>query len=151
LLLSRRSTRAFQDRVVEREFIHKILDAASTAPMEIPPSEVSVLVLAGRDRVKAFRDDLLNGMRSVRWMFSPFVLALLRPFLGRETAELFKSVVAPAVDAYVDQDRQGKVRPGSVPLTERTFMPAFLDPARPIAACTAESCWLVGRDGSLDK
>jgi nitroreductase len=92
---------------VEREVIDKILDAASSAPMGIPPSEVSVLVLAGRDKVKAFRDDLLNGMRSVRWMFSPFVLALFRPILGQETAELFKSFVAPAVDAYVDQDRQG--------------------------------------------
>jgi ferredoxin len=137
LLLSRRSTRAFRDQEVEREVIDQILDAASTAPMGIPPSEVSVLVLSGREAVTAFRDDLLNGMQSMRWMFSPFVLALLRPFLGRETAKLFKSFVAPAVDAYVDQDRQGADWFFyDAPLALYFYASRYADPADPLIPAT---------------
>jgi ferredoxin len=107
LMSTRRSVRNFQDREVGREIVDKIVVAASTAPMGIPPSEVNVLVLVGRDKVKAFRDDLLDAMRSVKWMFSPFVLGLLRPFIGKEVYELYSGFVGPAVDAYLEKERSG--------------------------------------------
>ena len=37
-LKSRRSVRVFKDKPVERDVITKILNAAATAPMGIPPS-----------------------------------------------------------------------------------------------------------------
>ena len=43
LLLGRRSIRDFKNQEVEAEVIQKILDAVSTAPMGLPPSEVQVL------------------------------------------------------------------------------------------------------------
>jgi nitroreductase len=99
--------RDFQEREVEREIIDKIVVAASTAPMGMPPSEVNVLVLAGRAKVKAFRDDLLDAMRSVRWAFSPPALRLLRPFVGKETYELYCSFVVPVLDGYLEKDQAG--------------------------------------------
>jgi ferredoxin len=107
LMLARRSVRDFQKKEVEREVIDKIVAAASTAPMGIPPSEVNVLALAGRDKVKAFRDDLLDAMRSVKWMFSPLVLGVLRPFVGKETYELYRSFVVPILDGYLEKDQAG--------------------------------------------
>jgi ferredoxin len=107
LMLARRSVREFQQREVAREVIDKIVAAASTAPMGIPPSEVNVLVLAGRAKVKEFRDDLLDAMRSVKWMFSRPVLGVLRPFIGQETYELYSSFVNPVLDGYLEKDRVG--------------------------------------------
>ena len=45
----RRSIREFKDKPVEQELIDKILAAAATAPMGLPPSDVSVLVLNGKE------------------------------------------------------------------------------------------------------
>ncbi len=52
LLLSRRSVRDFKDKEIPVEIINKILECSSTAPMGIPPSDVEVLVLNGKDKVK---------------------------------------------------------------------------------------------------
>ena len=107
LMATRRSVRDYCDRDVEPELVEKIIDAASSAPMGIPPSEVGVLVLAGREKVREFRNDLLSVLRTSRWMFSPVVLALLRPFMARDSHAALKSFVGPAIDAYVEKDAEG--------------------------------------------
>lgn len=63
LMLARRSIREFDDRDVEQEKIDRILTAASTAPMGIPPSDVEVLVVDGKDKVREFADDMLELMK----------------------------------------------------------------------------------------
>ncbi|MBN1582082.1 MAG: nitroreductase family protein [Anaerolineae bacterium] len=137
LMSARRSMRNFQDREVEREIIDKIVAAASTAPMGIPPSEVHVLVLAGRDKVQAFRNDLLDAMRSAKWMFSPFVLGLLRPFIGQEAYELYHNFVVPAVDAYVEKDEAGiDWFFYDAPLSFYFCASPYADPADPFIAAT---------------
>jgi ferredoxin len=137
LMSARRSVRNFQDKEVEREVIDKIVAAASTAPMGIPPSEVNVLVLAGRDKVRAFRDDLLNAMRSVKWMFSPLVLGLMRPFIGREAHELYGSFVVPAVNAYVEKEQEGiDWFFYDAPLSLYFCGSPYADPADPFIAAT---------------
>jgi ferredoxin len=45
----RRSVRKFNQKTIEPEVIEKILAAARTAPMGLPPSDVHVLVLHGRE------------------------------------------------------------------------------------------------------
>jgi nitroreductase len=45
----RRSVREYKPDPVSREMIEQILNAASTAPMGIPPSEVHVPVFATRE------------------------------------------------------------------------------------------------------
>jgi nitroreductase/NAD-dependent dihydropyrimidine dehydrogenase PreA subunit len=137
LLLARRSVRDYQQREVEPELIEQILEAASSAPMGVPPSEVSVLVLAGRAKVRAFRDDLLGAMQRVRWLFSPGVLWLLRPFIGRENYQAFRAFVGPVLDGYVAADRQGlDWFFYDAPLTLYLYGSAYADPADPIIAAT---------------
>ena len=51
LMLARRSIRDFRDKEVEREVIDKIINAASTSPMGLPPSDVEILVLDGLEAV----------------------------------------------------------------------------------------------------
>ena len=107
LMATRRSVRDYCARDVEPELVKKIIDAASSAPMGIPPSEVGVLVLARREKVSEFKNDLLSVMRASRWLFSPLVLALLRPFMPRDSHAALKSFVTPAIDAYLEKDAEG--------------------------------------------
>lgn len=137
LLLARRSVREFQEREVEPKVVERILAAASTAPMGLPPSEVGVLVLATRAKVGAFRDGLLRAMQSVRWLFSPAVLWLLRPFIGRENYQAFKAFIGPALDAYAEADRQGQDWFFyDAPLALYFYGSAYADPGDPIIAAT---------------
>ncbi len=106
LLLARRSIRAYADREVEREVLDRILDAAATAPMGIPPSEVSVLALHGRAAVRGFRDDALRAGLAMRWMTTPWALALLRPFMKRTTWEVTRDFLCPLV-GLLAQTREG--------------------------------------------
>lgn len=54
LLQRRRSIREFDSRTVEHEKIVRILEAAVTAHMGLPPSDVNVLVLDSKEKNRAF-------------------------------------------------------------------------------------------------
>ncbi|MCC6448224.1 MAG: 4Fe-4S binding protein, partial [Chitinophagaceae bacterium] len=70
LLLSRRSVRDFKDKEIPVESINKILDCSSTAPMGIPPSDVEVLVINGKDKVKKFSDNVIDYFAKTRMIFN---------------------------------------------------------------------------------
>lgn len=108
LLLGRRSIRDFKDQEVAAEVIQKILDAVSTAPMGLPPSEVQVLVLQGFDSVKEFAVDMVKVFRSSKWLFSPLALGIMRPFIGKEAYDLMKTFAAPLPDFFSESMAQGK-------------------------------------------
>lgn len=100
LLQARRSTRSFKEREVEPEVIQKIIDAVATAPMGLPPSEVHITVLQGFARVEEFSRDMTEVFVSRKWMFSPFMMTLMRPFLGKEVYDLMKTFAAPLPDFF---------------------------------------------------
>ncbi len=108
LAVRRRSVRDFDGRAVERDLIEKILKAASTAPMGLPPSEVGVLVLDGRERVAAFRDSLTAFLRKIHFMFQMPSLALMRPFMGRDDYQMMKAFVGPALEIYIQGASRGE-------------------------------------------
>lgn len=108
LMLARRSVREYLDKDVPRELIEKIAEAASTAPMGLPPSEVSLLVVAGKEKMEAFRKDLMEAVRSSRWMFSPVVLALMRPFIGKANYQMMRDFVAPAAEEFLRREAEGQ-------------------------------------------
>jgi nitroreductase/NAD-dependent dihydropyrimidine dehydrogenase PreA subunit len=108
MLQSRRSIRDFQDREVESEMIEKILRASATAPMGIPPSEVGVVVLSGRKKVAELRDSLLSFLKQMAPYFSPFMLALMRPFMSKEDYLGMKSFVAPVIRFYLKDAASGR-------------------------------------------
>jgi nitroreductase len=107
LLLSRRSVRDYKNKAVEPEIVQKIIDAVTTAPMGIPPSEVSILVLNGKEKVQAFATDIITSMQKSKWMFSPAMLELWRPIIGKEGYRMFKSFVVPLMDMIIQKHAQG--------------------------------------------
>jgi hypothetical protein len=82
--VSRRSIKEFDDRTVEQEKVDEILMAAGTAPMDIPPSNVEVLVISGKKKVREFSDDILEHMKTQKWIFSKPALILMRPIIRRK-------------------------------------------------------------------
>ncbi|MGE5372441.1 MAG: nitroreductase family protein [Solirubrobacterales bacterium] len=107
LMLRRRSIRSYKKKEVEPEVIQKILDAAVTAPMGLPPSEVEVTVFAGFDKVSEWADDLIALFQKQKWLFKPPVLWLWRIY-GKEMYGLMKSFIAPLADLFADRRREGE-------------------------------------------
>lgn len=105
LMQRRRSVRNFTEQEVGRDIIEKILAAAATAPIGVPPSEVSVSVVAGRDLVKAFATDLVCQIRRTKWLFSSPMRVLLRVMMGKEAYQSFTSFV-PVLFNTLDQAEQ---------------------------------------------
>ncbi|HET6556793.1 MAG TPA: 4Fe-4S binding protein, partial [Prolixibacteraceae bacterium] len=54
LMVRRRSTRDFKDQEVEEELVNRIIEAALTAPMGLPPSDVHLVVFRGQEKVREF-------------------------------------------------------------------------------------------------
>ncbi len=106
-MLNRRSIRAFQDRPVEDELIEKILDAASMAPMGVPPSNVGVLVLPTREAVQDFRDTLLPPMIQLGEMLSSPVKLLMRPFISGTAYDIMAGFLPKATRVFDEMNRQG--------------------------------------------
>jgi nitroreductase/NAD-dependent dihydropyrimidine dehydrogenase PreA subunit len=137
LMEARRSMRSFKKRPVSKAAAAKILDAAATAPMGMPPSGVEVLVLHGRDKVREFRDDLLECMISSRWMFKPFMLKVLSLFMGKRQAEMLGSFVAPMIDHYEERRMAGvDVYLYEAPLAMYFHASPGSDAADPVIAAT---------------
>ncbi len=138
LYLRRRSMRDFKDKAVEPEKIQKILEAASSAPMGLPPSDVNVLVLDSKDKVRAFASDFCGYLEGMRWMVSKGSLALMRLFWGKANYELFKGFVKPMFDVYIGYMRKGvNVINYDAPLCLYFYGSPYADPADPIVAATA--------------
>jgi nitroreductase len=105
LMQKRRSVRNFTDQEVSREVIEQILAAAVTAPIGVPPSEVSVSVLAGRDRVKPFTADLIARIRRSKWLLSAPMRGLMRIFMGKAMYRSLASFI-PVLITTLDQKAQ---------------------------------------------
>jgi nitroreductase len=108
LMLKRRSVRNFTDEEVSHEHITKIITAATTAPMGIPPSEVGVTVLAGREKVAAFREDLIAQIRRMKRILAKPMVYVMRPFMSKEAFGAFVSFVPALFDAIDQGGRRGE-------------------------------------------
>lgn len=137
LLLARRSTRIFADRPVERSEVEQILEAASMAPMGLPPTDVGVLVLHGPERVAALSNDLLAYVKQYRAWLKPGVFALFRPFMSRETYESVSSFMLPAMRLFLEKQEEGEdwLLYGA-PLGLYFYGSAYSDPADASIAAT---------------
>ena len=137
LLQRRRSIREFKDEPVENDLVAKILDAATTAPMGLPPSDVNVLVLANQGKVRAFAQDFCVYLESMKWMVSDWFITLMRPFWGRENDEMFRGFIKPAINVFTGYMREGiNVVNYDAPLAMYFYGSPYTDPADPIVAAT---------------
>jgi ferredoxin len=137
LMQARRSTRNFKDREVEPDVVDKIVKAAATAPMGIPPSEVGLAIFAGRAKVRAYRDDLLRAAKGMRWFFSPLMMFVMRPFMGKEAWVATRTFVRPLLDLYLETDAAGvDTFFYDAPLAIHFYGTPWADTADPIIAAT---------------
>ncbi len=108
VMLARRSVRDFKVHEVEDELVQKILEASSTSPMGIPPSDVGVLVLKGKEKVRQFSFDFIDHAKSVRWLFSPAALFFIMPFLSKDERKMFKTFITPLFDFLITRKEKGE-------------------------------------------
>jgi nitroreductase len=133
----RRSVRKFKHRNIEPEIIGKILNAARTAPMGLPPSDVHVMVLDSKEKNRAFAKDFCDYLETMNWFVSGWFLALIRPFWGKANDEMFKGFVRPLFKVYPDKMREDKnVVNYDAPLAMYFYGSPYTDPADPIIAAT---------------
>ena len=137
LLLSRRSVRDFKYKEIPVETINKILDCSSTAPMGIPPSDVEVLVINGKDKVKIFSDDVIDYFGKARIMFNKPSLWLMRPFMKKSDYEVYKSFLIPMIKFFVMKKEKGEdwLLYGA-PLAMYFYNSSYSDPADAYIAAT---------------
>lgn len=137
LFQHRRSIREFKDKNVEPDLIKKILAAAQTCPMGLPPSDVNALVLNGKEATRAFAKDFSNYLKSMRYMTSKIFLVLMRPFWGKENDELFRNFIDPLFYAYIDEmDKGNNHILYDAPLAIYFYGSPYSDPADPVIAAT---------------
>jgi ferredoxin len=147
LLRHRRSVREFTAEPVASETIDRLLEAAVTAPMGVPPSEVGVLVLEGRERVQDFTADTIAWFRRAERWLRP-VLPLSRPFMSRADYVMLRDFVFPALDVMFEKADGGvDWLTYDAPLAMLFYGTGFNDPADPyipatLAVVAAESLGL---------
>jgi ferredoxin len=137
LLQRRRSTRDFKDKPVEQELIDKVLAAAMTAPMGIPPSDVNVMVLDSKEKVFRFAQDYCKYLESLKWMVSPAGLLMIKLFYSKQDYEMFRDFIKPLIRVYTDSMKQGKdIVLYGAPMAFYFYGSPYTDPADPIIAAT---------------
>lgn len=137
LLQRRRSIRRFKNKTIEPEIIEKILDAAKTAPMGLPPSDVSVMLLDSKEKTRAFAQDFCSYLESMKWFVSDWFIALMRPFWGKSNDEMFKGFIKPLFKTYTEGMHEGNNLVNyDAPLAMYFYGSPYTDPADPIIAAT---------------
>lgn len=137
LLQRRRSIREFDDTPVSRELLEQILEAARTAPMGLPPSDVNVLILNGQEKVRTFAQDFCIYLEDKRWLVSNWFLSLMRPLWGKKTDEMFRGFVKPLFETYINNMQNGvNLVNYDAPLALYFYGSSYADPADPIIAAT---------------
>lgn len=138
LFRRRRSVREFQEQEISPEIIEKILGAASTAPMGLPPSDVNVLIFDSKAKNRQFAADFCNYLNEMKWFVSEWFLTLMKPFWGKANDEMFKGFVKPLFDVYIKNMQAGiNLVNYDAPLALYFYGSPYTDPADPIVVATA--------------
>ena len=137
LLQRRRSVRKFKDIAVERHLVDQVIEAAKTAPMGIPPSDVNVIVFDTREKVHAFTKDFCQYLEKIKYISSNWFLTLMKPFWGKETDELFRSFMRPLIDKYISSMKNDEnVVTYDAPVAIYFYGSPYSDPGDPLIAAT---------------
>lgn len=93
-LKRRRSVRIFKDRPVATETIEKILAAATTAPMGLPPHSTGVIVIQKQEELAFLREALVKDYDTViKGLSNPMGRVFFRLFAGAENYAALKNYV----------------------------------------------------------
>ena len=133
----RRSIREFKDKPVPGEYIVKIIEAAQTAPMGIPPSDVHLLVLDSKEKSFSFAKDFCEYLKKLRWMITPLGLIFIRIFYGKENASTFRHFIKMLIEKYTSSMDEGvNAVTYNAPAALYFYGSPYSDPADPIIAAT---------------
>lgn len=136
LMIGRRSVRDFKDTEVDDELIEKIIDAAVSAPMGLPPSDVHLVVFKGKEKVREFSFDVLDYFGKIRWLFSFPMIGLWR-LTGKESYKLIKSFAQPLFSFFADSKaKQENYLLYDAPLAMYFAASPYSDPADPYIPAT---------------
>ncbi len=137
LLDRRRSIREFTDKEVSADLIEKIVNAAKTSPMGLPPSDVNVLILGSKSAVRDFGMDFCEYLKDMQWFVSKWFLTLMRPFWGKANDEMFKGFIRPMIKFFTKKRGEGiNMVTYDAPLAMYFYGSPYTDPADPIIAAT---------------
>lgn len=136
LLIGRRSIRDFKDQEVGEDLIEKIIEAAVVAPMGIPPSDVHLVVIKGKDKVREFSFDVIDYFSKVGWVFSPWIMWMWR-LMGKEAYLVMKSFGNPLVKFMVETKQKNEnYLLYDAPLALYFSSSPYADPADPYIPAT---------------
>lgn len=136
LMVGRRSIRDFKDQEVDEELIRKIIEAAVSAPMGLPPSDVHLVVFRGKDKVREFSFDVIDYFNKISWVFSDRLSWIWRLF-GKETYQVMKSFGTPLVNFMVESKRKDEnYLLYDAPLAMYFLASPYSDPADPHVTAT---------------
>lgn len=108
LMVSRRSVRRFRADEVPRHVLARVVDAAATAPMGIPPWEVGIVAFLGRDRVRELAADTAKVYRGMlRLMDNAVARRIMRAFSKHQTTERMEGFIFPLGREIVGAARAG--------------------------------------------
>jgi len=137
LLLSRRSIRRFRDKPVDQDMIDKIIEAATTAPMGLPPSDVEILVFNGKEKVQGFAEDLVKAFYSSRWLFGRVMRTIMRPLWGKEFVDSAKYFLEPLINGFKSERENGTdILFYEAPLVMYFHASVYADPVDPLVNAT---------------
>jgi len=109
LLKARRSMRQYRDKPVEKETIESIIDAATTAPFDLPPTDVELTVVQSREKIDEIRPLIMESFKNWVYAFkNPLFTPLLR--LGMNGAQLreMKEKIIPLVEKVLEGNEHGE-------------------------------------------
>jgi nitroreductase/NAD-dependent dihydropyrimidine dehydrogenase PreA subunit len=90
----RRSVRVFKDKPVARELIDRILEAASTAPMGMPPHSTEVVVIDRREELDLLLEQLVKDYTmTVKAFSNPIGRTMVRLSAGAEDYAVLKGYI----------------------------------------------------------
>jgi ferredoxin len=107
LLLSRRSVREFFKKEISAEIIKMVIEIASSAPMGIPPSDVGITVINGREKVQEISSDIITVFKSWLKFFNPIMIKFAGLFFNKYEKETFDTFLIPAMKFMVDSRETG--------------------------------------------
>lgn len=138
LLLARRSVRHFTEEEVSRADLERIVAAAAMAPMGFPPSEVGVVVLQGRPKVRELAWAGVDAYGTILKLADNFVARWLAELLMKQVKFrwLYNGII-PLGRALRAHKRQGEdVALYDAPAALLFHSSPYGDGADPHLACT---------------
>ena len=138
LLLSRRSIRHFTAEEVSRADLERIVSAAGLGPMGFPPSEVGVVVLHGRKRVRELAWDGVEAYRGIlKYLDNPVAKAIARLLLSKAKYQWFYDGIVPlGRELLAHKDKGTDVAFYDAPAALLFHNSAYGEGADPHIACT---------------